>query len=311
MFVLSPVSLPLLGSALGRKLNAVFVAAQIRLAMALLRMKQPVFYINCLPALDVIRKWRKRFLIYERTDLFEEMPGVDKQYVAVLDKELSDNADLVLYVNRQLYERGMQTDRGPLLIGHGVDVDLFTGAADGTVPDDLTSIPKPIVGFFGDISDKTSDFTLLEFIAKSLGDASLVLVGPISADVAKLRVYSNVHFLGPKSYQQIPHYGAQFDVAIMPWNQNRWIEFCNPVKLKEYLALGKPVVTTYYPEIEPYKDVVYIARNYNEFAAAIRMALEEDDAEKVQRRRDMVRNETWDSKVTMIREFMEERLRID
>jgi len=307
MFVLSAISLPLLGSTLGRKLNTSFVAVQVRLVMWFLRMRQPVFYINCLPALDVIRDWSRQLLIYERTDLFEEMPGVDRQYVAALDHELTKSADLALYVNRQLFEQGLKVNENSLLVGHGVDVELFrSAAANPEMPADMAEIRRPIVGFFGDISDKTSDFALLEFAARKLPDVSFVLVGPMGADVAELRRCPNVHFLGPRPYQQIPHYGAGFDVAMMPWNQNRWIEFCNPIKLKEYLALGKPVVTTYYPEIEPYKDVVNIARDYEEFVAGIRTALAEDDHEKVDRRRDMVRNETWDNKVSVIRGFIEE-----
>jgi glycosyltransferase involved in cell wall biosynthesis len=307
MFVLSAISLPLLGSALGRKFNTCFVAAQVKSVMWLLRMKRPVFYVNCLPALNVIRNWPRRLLIYERTDLFEEMPGVDKQYVAGLDRELTKNADLVLYVNRQLCEQGLEVNENSLLVGHGVDVDLFRGAAaNPEMPADMAEIRRPIVGFFGDISDKTSDFTLLEFTARKLPDVSFVLVGPIGANVAGLRRCPNVHLLGPRPYRQIPHYGAAFDVAMMPWNQNRWIEFCNPIKLKEYLALGKPVVTTYYPEIEPYKDVVYVARSYEEFVAGIQAAREEDDSEQVRRRQEKVRDKTWDSKVSQIRDFIEE-----
>jgi glycosyltransferase involved in cell wall biosynthesis len=309
MSVLSPVSVPWFGSALSRKLNASFVALQIRMAMWALRIKQPVFYVNCLPALEVIRGWPRRLLIYERTDLFEEMPGADKQYIAALDRELIKSADLVLYVNRQLFEQGLDLNRNSLLIGHGVDVELFVHASqNGDPPADMKGIPGPIVGYFGDVSEKTSDLNLLEYVAQSLRHVSLVFIGSISTDVSGLSSHPNVYFLGQKPYLEIPSYGAQFDVAIMPWNQNRWIEFCNPIKLKEYLALGKPVVTTYYPEIEPYKDLVYVARNYEEFVAAIRTALDEDDPAKVDQRHDMVRNETWDSKVTVIRNFIEEHM---
>lgn len=309
MFILSPVSLPLLGSALGRKLNTLSVVTQIKVVTWLLRMKRPVFYINCPPALEVVKRFPKRFLIYERTDLFEEMPGVNREYIAALDDELVSSADLILYVNRRLYEQGLKKNANSMLIGHGVDFDLFVDAAEHPViPVDLSSIPRPIVGFFGDISAKTSDLALLEFVAQTLKNVSLVLVGPLSTDVTKLRELSNVHFLGPKPYQQIPHYGAQFDVAIMPWNRNRWIEFCNPIKVKEYLALGKPVVSVYYPEIEPYVDVVYVAHDYKEFVAAVREALTENDPQKIGRRREMVRNETWDSKVARICECVDRKL---
>jgi hypothetical protein len=95
----------------------------------------------------------------------------------------------------------------------------------------------------------------------------------------------HVHFLGRKPYEEIPFYGKTFDVAMMPWNRNKWIEYCNPVKTKEYLALGKPIVSVYYPEIEPYSDVVYVARDYDGFVSCIGQAIEEDDPAKVRERR--------------------------
>ena len=91
----------------------------------------------------------------------------------------------------------------------------------------------------------------------------------------------------------------------MPWNQSEWIQHCNPVKIKEYLALGKPVVSTHYPEIEPYSDLVCVAGNYEEFAAGIETAIRDNDPRTAEERRMRVRDETWDSKVSQIRERIE------
>ncbi len=302
MYVLSPVSIPL-ASSFGRKLNNYCVFLQVKLVSVLLSFASPVVYIGCPPALEIVRRMKsKRFMIYERTDLFEEMPGINKTYISFLDDELAASADLVLYVNTSLYEKGLRKNKNSLLIGHGVDFDCFSGSFDGKdTPKDIAKIRHPIIGFFGDISDKTSDLRLLEFAAGKLPDMSFVFVGPVSANVAGLREYTNVHFLGQKPYEMIPLYGKEFDVAIMPWNNNRWIQFCNPVKLKEYLALGKPVVSTYYPEITPYTDIVYVASDYDGFVSRIVEAVNERAPEIAQNRRDRVRNETWDSKVAQIK----------
>jgi len=310
MYVLSPVSLPL-SSHFGRKLNTYCVFLQVKLVSTLLGFREPVVYIGCPPALEVAKKMRNnRFMIYERTDLFEEMPGAEKSYIAALDRELAETADLVLYVNRALWDEGVKKNKNSMLIGHGVDYDFFVhGAESKFVPEDLAQICRPIVGFYGDISDKTSDLNLLEFAARKLPDMSFVFVGPVSADVAGLRVFKNVQFLGQKPYEQIPLYGKEFDVAIMPWNNNRWIQFCNPIKLKEYLAMGKPVVSMYYSEIEPYRDIVYVAKDYDTFVSCILEAVKERDPNKVQERRERVRNETWDSKVEQIKAAIEKGLR--
>jgi glycosyltransferase involved in cell wall biosynthesis len=126
--------------------------------------------------------------------------------------------------------------------------------------------------------------------------------------VSVLRAYKNIYFLGQKKYEEIPHYGKVFDVAIMPWNKNKWIEFCNPVKIKEYLALGKPVVSTYYPEIEPYSDIVYVARSYEQFISYISVAIEENNVGLKLARRKRVKFETWDSKVEQIKAFIDKGL---
>jgi len=306
MWVLSPVSIPL-GSRIGRKLNVFSVFLQVKLAAVLLGFKNHVVYIGCPPALGVAKKLGPRqFMIYERTDLYEEMPQSDRSYISSLDDELTRSADLVLYVNRVLYEQGIGKNENSLLLGHGVDFDFFVNSTKSErVPDDIAGVPHPIIGWFGDISEKTSDIRLLEYAAGRLPEMSFVFVGPISADVSRLKQFKNVHFLGPKPYEQVPFYGKEFDVAIMAWNQSRWIEYCNPVKTKEYLALGKPIVSTYYPEIEPYSDVVYVARDYDSFVSCILKALQEDSPDRVQERRERVRNETWDSKVEQIEAAIE------
>lgn len=309
MYVLSPLSLPMLGSSLGGRLNTYSVLSQVKLTMTLLRIKEPIFYIGCLPAFEIVKRLRTKYLVYERTDLFEEMPGTNKHYIASLDKEISESADLVLYVNKALWEEGVSRNKNSLLVGHGVDFNLFVNATESKyVPEDMVKIPKPIIGFFGDISDKTSNFALLEFIAEKLPDMSLVLVGPISADVSRLKRFQNVYFLGRKPYDQVPFYGKEFNVAIMPWNKNRWIKFCNPIKVKEYLALGKPIVSTYYPEVESYSDIIHVARDYDEFTSCIRKAVSEDNRKKLEERRKRVQNETWDSKVDQIKTFIEKGL---
>lgn len=98
---------------------------------------------------------------------------------------------------------------------------------------------RPVVGFFGGLDDHTSDIALVTEAARRATDMTFVFVGSVSADVSGLRALPNVQLLGQRPYEQIPHYGKCFDVAIMPWRQNRWIQACNPIKLKEYLAVGE------------------------------------------------------------------------
>jgi glycosyltransferase involved in cell wall biosynthesis len=167
-------------------------------------------------------------------------------------------------------------------------------------PEDIAWIPGPVVGFFGGIDDHTSDIAFVEKVVDLLGEMSFVFVGKASSDCSSLEARGNVSMLGQKPYEQIPHYGKCFDVAIMPWRQNRWIQACNPIKLKEYLALGKPVVSTPFAELQKYLDVVYQASTPKQFAESIKQALEEDCPERIAQRREKVQNASWDSKAQLV-----------
>jgi hypothetical protein len=164
----------------------------------------------------------------------------------------------------------------------------------------MKNIKKPIVGFFGGIDNHTSDIELIEKVTDILSEMSFVFIGNVSADCSRLVSKKNVWMLGQKPYEQIPHYGKCFDVAIMPWRQNHWIEVCNPVKLKEYLALGKPIVSTPFAELQKYRDVVYEAKTSVEFAACIRDAIGQNNPKLVTKRRKKVENSSWDSKAEFL-----------
>ena len=106
--------------------------------------------------------------------------------------------------------------------------------------------------------------------------------------------------LGKKPYEHIPHYGKAFDIAIMPWRQTEWIQACNPIKMKEYLALGKPVVSTPFTELQNYRDVILEAKTPEEFAFCIQKLLSQEKDDLVQERRLKVQNATWDNKAQLV-----------
>ena len=143
---------------------------------------------------------------------------------------------------------------------------------------------------------------LIEATASALPEISFVFVGRVITDISSLRKFPNVYFVGQKPYEEVPQYGARFDVAIMPWQQNRWIYYCNPIKLKEYLALGLPIVTTEFPEAIHYRDVMYVARSRDEFNNGIREAVRGRPVGTVESRRARVAGDTWEQATLRIAE---------
>jgi len=264
-------------------------------------MANPIVWVACPAACETALQLGGTKLVYQRTDRYEEFPNVDMNQIKEYDRKLKLNADLTIFACRALYEHEAGECKNALYLDHGVDYDMFALAEkDDTIPADIASIPKPIVGFFGEIENHTVDADFLAEVADRLPTMSFVLVGRIVSECSCLLAKKNVYALGQKPYELVPHYGKCFDVAIMPWRQNNWIKACNPIKLKEYLALGKPIVSTPFSELSKYKDVVYEAKTPAEFALCIEKALAEDSEVLVTARREKVSKATWASKAQLV-----------
>jgi glycosyltransferase involved in cell wall biosynthesis len=256
--------------------------------------RRPLIWITCPPAAQLLKYFPERPLVYQRTDRWECFPGCDPDQIRAYHARLSAAATVTLFCSRLLLEEEAAACCDPLFVDHGVDFEAFVSAGDGQTPEpaDMAGIPRPRVGFIGGIDSHTFDPELFLAVARKLPDAQFVLIGSSSlpADWCQL---SNVTLLGQKPYEQVPAYMAACDVLIMPWNRNRWIQACNPVKLKEYLAVGRPVVSTDFAELKHYP-AVRTANDAEAFAAQISEALVEGC--DVAAQREQVRGHTWAAK---------------
>lgn len=272
--VYTPLMLPVYGrSGLLFRLNALFIRAQVRVAARLAGIRgAPVIGATIPTAWPVVEGMARSALIFNRSDLQSAFPEADGRWVAGLEGEFLAHSDRVLYVSHELMRRDAPVvgDRA-LFIDHGVDLDHFS--PDGPVHPLIRDIPGPRIGFFGGIDDYVVDLDLIAATARRLPRASIVLVGDATCPMDRLTDLPNVHWLGFQDYRDIPALGRGFDVAIMPWLDNEWIRFANPVKLKEYLALGRPVVTTGYPEAESWQDLVRVSPSPAVFADEVARAL--------------------------------------
>ncbi len=299
--VYSPFTAPVRHLPAARAVNDRILQAQVLLAIRKARLGRPLVWVNCPAACDTALALPRTHLVYQRTDRYEDYPGVDAQQVHRDDCELKRRADLTFFSNRALLEAEREQCRRAVYVPHGVDYDRFAAAAGGDdQPAELRRIARPIVGFFGGIDGHTFNLPLIADVVERLPDVSFVFVGSASIDLAALTRHRNVVRIDRQPYERIPHFGRCFDVCIMPFNLNRWIQACNPVKLKEYLALGKPVVTTPFDELAAYDGLVRIAAEPAAFAEAIRRALEDNSPAAIAARRDFVRPHTWYNKASDI-----------
>lgn len=294
--VLTPVILPFYGSKTMRAVNARLVREQVRMVAKWIGIDpdDAVLFVTIPTAVDVVRDWPRRALVTNRSDLHSAFEETDQGLIRSLEQELVSSSDLALYTSHSLLrtEGSIAGDRA-VFFDHGVDYERFASAT-GTPHPALADIPRPIIGFFGGIDDYVVDLDLLKRVAQDLPDCSLVLIGDATCPIDDLVGLPNVHWLGFRPYEEIPSYGAGFDVALMPWLRNAWIEQCNPIKLKEYLAIGMPVVSTDFPEVHFYSDAIAVAGDHDEFVSRIREALDGDAVGTQQSRKARVEGATWD-----------------
>ena len=295
-WVYSPVSVP---GETGQKLSHWALSPQIKLAAARAGITRPVLWMHCPAGAPLIGQLGEVATVMQRTDRFETFPEGDPELLGRQIAEIKRAADLVVYAAPHLMDEESTEVRRQLLVTHGVDFETFVkaGMARAPGPQDVAIVKRPRAGFIGGIDAHTFDPELFLGVARRLPDVEFVMIGATSLpdDWCTL---PNVRFLGRKPYDMIARYMAAMDVLIMPWNKSEWIKACNPIKLKEYLAVGRPVVTTDFAALDPWRDLVRVANDADGFAREIRAALESPYEAETSRAR--VAGESWDAKASLV-----------
>lgn len=269
----------LVPNALGLPSNRLrmWTAAQhLRRAIHQLGFENCILWTGLPWAVSMVKHIRASLVCYDCMDDFPLMfQGRWRRVFQALDSELLQVSDLVITSSEELHARCGKANANVHLVRNGVAVNLYSG--DGLVsPSDLQKIRRPILGYIGHIAHWV-DLELLEALAARYPEASLVIVGPVAVPVRGLSNLPNVHFLGLKLFAEVPRYIREFDVCLIPFRFNDLTAAVNPIKLYEYCAAGKPIVSVALPELEPFRKLCYLARSHNEFLEAISAALKEVD----------------------------------
>jgi GT2 family glycosyltransferase/glycosyltransferase involved in cell wall biosynthesis len=298
--VMTPLPLPFYSSPLTRRVGSWAVARQVTTAARAAGIigqgrPDPIVVVTIPTAIDAARRIPSSAIVVNRSDKHSAFPESDGAAIAALEERALAAADLVVSSSHALLEEERPLTTAPSrLLDHGVDADHFRRRPSAEVPDDLANIAGPIVGFFGSLDDYLVDFDLIEHVAASLPEVAVVLIGDATCSMQRFEAHPNVHVLGFRPYATIPAYGSGFDVALMPWLDNPWIRYANPIKLKEYLALGLPIVSTDFPEVHHYAELVRIAADRAAFVAAVADTLDDGGLATAARRRAAVVDLTWD-----------------
>jgi UDP-galactopyranose mutase len=261
--------------------------------------QRPVLWYYTPMPIAFTEQVRARAVVYDCMDelsLFKGAPAVLKER----EKLLLEEADVVFTGGHSLYEhkRSHSQHHNIHPFPSSVDVPHFArGRQELPQPPDQAGIPTPRVGFFG-VIDERMDIELVGQLAEMRPDLHFVMIGPVvKIDPADLPRRPNIHYLGGKSYDELPAYLAGWDVAILPFARNESTRFISPTKTPEYLAAGKPVVSTSIRDVvQPYgrDGLAWIADTASEFSAAIDEALASDRLARLAHVDEFLSSLSWD-----------------
>jgi glycosyltransferase involved in cell wall biosynthesis len=300
IFVLNPLALPAF-SPRAQAFNRRFLKFQIRRAMHKLGMTNPVNWIFNPAAAVIAGQLNEDLLIYYCVDEYSAFSGVPSDTLAAMERSLLQKADAVIVSAEKLYESKKDLRPDIAIVRHGVDFDHFAKALSPStqIHPDIASLPKPIIGYFGLIAQDWLDVPLMEKVAQRFPHASIVMLGKCTMDVSPLSNYPNVHLLGRKPYADLPQYCKGFDVALIPFPISEVTLNANPLKAREYLAAGLPVVSTKIPEVEVLGDRCLIGQNHDDFCDQVELALRDPGPSRA--RSEAIRHESWAARLDEVK----------
>jgi len=307
LFVLAPLAIPFYGSELVRSANRELLRAQVLRAMRTLNFKRPISWSFLPASAPVSGRLGEEFVVYHCVDEFSAFSDTNGRHIAELEDKLMRRADLVITSADRLRDNKIRVNPNTVLVRHGVDFNHFVKACDPStkIPEDIANLPRPILGFFGLVADWV-DLEAITAAARAHPEGSVVVIGKVAPDVdpAVLKAESNIHLLGRKQYAELPGYCKAFDVALMPFKINELTLNANPLKVREYLAAGLPVVSSDIPEVRKV-GLCKLARDTEDFVRKVGECLAEG-AGPSRERAERIRHESWEAKVEEIRGFVGE-----
>lgn len=298
LFVVNPLVLPLPGVAFVNRLNAQILARSLRRLCHRYGLHRPILWTFVPNSNWLLGRLDERLVVYHCCDENSALPGVPADAVIQMERDLVRRAHIVFTSAEQLCEDRRSLNSNIHFIPHGVDVSHFARALDPStvVPEDLQPLPRPVVGFFGRLSEWV-DLPLVRALALARPAWSFVLLGEVISNLRPIQDLPNVHILGRRPYSALPEYCRGFDVGLIPFRVNTLTLAANPIKLREYLAAGLPVVSTPLPEVARYEGLVRLAAGPSAFIEGIEAALAERSEEMVRRRVAAVRGQDWEARV--------------
>ncbi len=275
IFVLSPLAIPAYGLPFVKEVNRELLKLQIKRAMRRLGFSRTINWVFNPTGSVVAGSLGEESIVYYCVDDFTAFHDAGTGAMVEMEKRLLRKADLVVVSAARLLKSKSPENPNTVLIRHGVDYDHFrkTLLPETVIPAEIKDLPKPVLGYFGLMAKDWIDVPLLEKLARKYAHGSLVLIGHVNMDMGALPTMPNVHLIGRKKFSELPGYSKGFDVALNVFPINEVTKSANPLKVREYLAAGLPVVSPRIPEVEVLGDQVFVADDHDDFLSKVEEAL--------------------------------------
>ena len=303
-----------------RAINNIIVLFSVKKWMKKLKIENPILWAYHPESSYFIGKINESLVLYDCVDEYSETPAYNenkkiKEWIVKAETKLLKKADVVVATSEKLFSEKNKYNSSTYLVENVGDYEHFSKAAlpETKIPEDIKGLKKHVIGYYGVISSYKVDFELLSYVAEKRPDWYLVLIGGIgigesNTDISILKSRSNIRILGGRDYSLLPGYVKAFDVCIIPYARNEYTDACFPIKFNEYLASGKPVVSTALPSLLKFGDVASLAKDRDEFITYIENALAEKDPAFKEKRLEHAKKNTWEVRIGKIMALLESAL---
>ena len=311
LWVFSPVVLPFPHSAGARRVNRAILRATIAGLRWRLGLRDFHLWTFLPNVADYVGVLGESLSVYYCVDEWSMFAYLDRDETVRAERALLTKVDCVFAINSELAAAKRSLNAATHVAPHGVDHALFARALDEAtvVPPDIAALPGPVIGFYGTLRDWV-DLDLVAGVARARPSWSIALIGQQLDDLGAIAGLPNVHLLGRKPHELLPAYCKGMNVGIIPYRIDERMKFVNPIKLREYLSAGLPVVSTAVPEVRRYGRWCAIAETVAETIAAIERALADDSPASQRQRSAAMAAETWPERVASVARIVDDAARV-
>jgi len=276
-------------------------------------LSHPILWIAIPTAVEIVGRLDESLVVYHVSDKYDANTmdhATNPAVIRALHERALDAADIIFYSSRKLLSEATRRLERSYLLEQAVEFEHWSRVSAGglRLPDAVAVVPHPRMGYFGAIEPWLIDQELISRASRERPSWHWVFIGNKSRGL-EIEKLPNVHFLPPVSYQDLPSYTAGFDVCVLPWNTEvPFTSYGSAIKVREYLASGKPVVISPLPEYETMSSVLRVGRSHEQFLQLVAEALREEGTELAEARQNAVRDGTWDARAEWVSDLIEEKL---